>query len=527
MLPTTTPKKHKTGLFVFLTTFFLYVLASPGNLPGDTEVRWSIARQIVRNGCFCIEDTKHTNNYAVGLDGKRYSFYGPGQTALLVPLTTAGFVIEKVFHISDSTADLAAQFAASSILFPAIGAFVVLALYRLVLELHYSHRAAVISAMTLAAGTMLFHYSASSQEQPQVALLLLLAVIVFVKNRQHPRFFYAWLMCVLFGIALIFRIAAVTTFVPLCAIAALDEMIRRPQRLRIFSKWVFAATLGTGGFVLFLGWYNYTRFGSPFESGYALSIATSLGGHKLFESNPLYTLPAMLFSPGKSILLYNPVLLPVPFAVGGFFRKNMMLSIAIALVVAANFIFYSFYTPWAGDYAWSIRYQTAVLPLLILPLAHLFDLCLKRLFAFLVSIAITVSILIQIASVAYNFNLEFVQNPNHSLIPDAYVWDISQSHLVMRFDNIAQHIAGKRNFSSATVTNEEPFLFKRNVSEDAVRYTYGVNFFPFKAYAATHSNKLFYPLLGGWIVCLAAMAASAVQLFRYLPKRIIVRIGAE
>ncbi len=40
---------------LFIAAFFLYSLASPGNLPGDTELRWSVSRQVLRSGGFSLE----------------------------------------------------------------------------------------------------------------------------------------------------------------------------------------------------------------------------------------------------------------------------------------------------------------------------------------------------------------------------------------------------------------------------------------------------------------------------------------
>jgi hypothetical protein len=128
---------------------------------------------------------------------------------------------------------------------------------------------------------------------------------------------------------------------------------------------------------------------------------------------------------------------------------------------------------------------------------------------------IAASCVIQAASVVYNFNLEFVQNPNHHLIPDDYVWDWSQSHLRKRFENIFRHIAGKRDFSSVKVTDEEPLLLKYNRSEEAIRNAYHVNFFPFKAKNRQPTGRLFYPLLCIWFVLLACFCTTVYKLFGF------------
>jgi len=504
------------GALLFVASFFLYGLASPGNLPGDTELRWSVSRQILRHGDFSLEDQVETRNYAVGVDGKRYSFSGLGQPLCLLPFAGIGLILERVTPIGPGTLDLMAQFLASVILFPAIGAAAIWFFYRLALSLGYSQRNSLLAAAVLAFATMHFHYSVDTQEQTQESLLLVLAILFMVKYYQQGRFIYAWLFCVLLGICLLFRPASVVTVLPLYLIAAGNEVLKADKKniSKTAGKWLIAGVLGTGGFITICGWYNYVRFGSVFETGYALSIATSLGGHKLFESSPLPTLAAMLFSPGKSIFLYNPVLLLFPLCAYGFYHRYKMVALAIFSAILNSFIFHSFYTAWAGDYAWSIRYQVPLLPFLVLPLVVLFSRPMRTAVKILVISLILVSSVIQAASVVYNFNLEFVQNPNHCIIPDQWVWDWSQSHLRMRFENIIRHIAGRQDFSSAKVVNEKPLLLKYNHSDKSVRTAYTLNFFPFKAESMLPSNskKLFYPLLCLWLILWMGFLVAAVGL---------------
>lgn len=514
----TTKRKLSGGLLLFTATFLLYSLASPGNLPGDTEVRWSVARQMVRAKGIHLEEDFQTRNYAFGADGKRYSFWGLGQSICLLPLAGIGLALEKVFSIDPDTSDLAAQFFASIILFPMLGAAVVWLFYRLVLLLGYNQPAAIISSLVLAFATMNFHYSASTQEQTQMALLLVPAMLLMVKYHRQRRFVYAWLFCVVLGVCLIFRLSSVLMVFPLYLIAVVTEIFSVDKKIisKTIARWLLAGVLGTGMFVICGLWHNYIRFGSFFESGYSLAKDRIFAGHGLFESAALPTLAAMLFSPGKSIFLYNPVLLLLPVCIWSFYRRHKVIALAAMTVIVSNFIFYSFFITWAGDYAWSIRYQAPLLPLLVLPLVELFNRSLKTAAKAAVISIIAVSVVIQLASVVYNFNLEFVQNPNHHVIPDSYVWDFSQSHLRKRFENIIRHIAGNRDFSSVPVADEEPLLLKVNQSEQSVRQTYYVNFFPFKAKSMLPSSKLFSALLALWLVLVAAFCAVVFKLIRLL-----------
>jgi hypothetical protein len=294
------------------------------------------------------------------------------------------------------------------------------------------------------------------------------------------------------------------------------EVIAAEKKLKgaAAARWIAAGCIGTGTFVAVIAWYNYIRFGSILETGNRLATVTTLAGHGLFESAPLPTLAAMLFSPGKSIFLYNPVLILLPLGIYGFYRKNKILAIAMAAAIIANFTFNSFYTTWTGDYAWSLRLQVPVLPFLVLPLAELFASKLKAVTKKLIILLVVISAVIQVASVVYNFNLEFVQNPNHCIIPNGWVWDWSQSHLLKRFDNIGRHILNKRDFSSVEVIEEEPAIFKVNHSEQAVRNSYYVNFFPFKAAAMMRSKQVFYMLLSIWLIVLVFFCVSVLKLIK-------------
>ena len=504
----------RVGWWLFVTAALLYAATSPGNLPGDTEVRWSVARQLWR-GQAALEEDVQTYNCAVGPDGQRYSFYGLGQSLLMAPFAGAALALTAV-GVEAATADLAGQFVASVVLFPAVGALGVYLLYRLVLALGLRQRTAVLTALAGGLGTMHWHYSVNTQEQTQVAALLLLAVLLMAMNQGTGHFRYRWLLCAALGGALLFRFSAVVAAGPIYVAAAGSEILAAPPHRRgsLTGEWLGALVLGMGPFLGVMGWYNYARFGAVLESGYGRALATALGGHGLFESEPMGTLAAMLLSPGKSILLYNPVLLPAAVGLAGLWLRNRAVVLAIVGAAAGSFLFHSFFTAWAGDYAWGLRYQAPVLALMVLPGALLWDRLGRGWLRGTMATVVGLSVVLQLASVVYNFNLEFTQNPNHGIIPDGYVWRWSESHLVGRWANIGRHVAGQRDYSSEPVVEEEPYLYKINYSPEAVRQAYTVNFFPFKAGCFMGPGLLQRVLLGGWVMLLGCLGVSAVFLAR-------------
>lgn len=515
----------KIDLLIFLTSFSFCCLISPGNLTGDTEIRWSVARQMARGSGFYIEDSIKTNYYARGINGQKYSFWGLGQPLFFLPFAEIGLVCENLFNCTTAFADLLSQFLVSVVLFPIFGALCVWIFYRILLLLDYGKGISALSSSLFFYGTMHLHYSVNTHEQSQVAFFLLSVVWLMIKNSKKPCFSTAFLLCLSLGMCLLFRLDSVATVVPLYLVAALSEAVSpmdRSKRTAVIIKWVLAGMLGTGIIVLCICWYNYVRFGSYLETGYMPAAKTMFGGIKPFNSRLGPNLGALLLSPGKSIFLYNPILLLLPFCLCGFYKKHKALTIAILLAVTGNLILSSFHTTWAGDYAWGCRYQASVVPLLALPLVLIFEKPLARIAKAGLTIIITISVVIQLASVLYGFHLEFVQNPNHTIIPDSYIWDWSQSHLIKRFDNSIRHLTNRRNFTPTAVEKENVFLLKSNRSVKDVKIAYSINFFPFKAKAMSVSNNIFYILLVGWICCLIVFL---VCLGKYIPlmKRLILQ----
>ena len=87
-----------------------------------------------------------------------------------------------------------------------------------------------------------------------------------------------------------------------------------------------------------------------------------------------------------------------------------------------------------------------------------------------------------------------------------------QSHFYQRFSNIADHLAGKREYGSVPVIQKEPKLLKYNRSEKEVQAAYHVNFFPFKAQMAFGASKLFYILLCFWMILVVMLFVVTIKL---------------
>jgi hypothetical protein len=288
--------------------------------------------------------------------------------------------------------------------------------------------------------------------------------------------------------------------VPILLIAGIWEITARKDRPAFVGiiKWTTAAIVGLLPLLFLLGWYNHARFGCWFETGYGLLVNQK---QSPFSSHALgASLAALLFSPAKSIFLYNPVLIAIPLCLITFARRHAPVFLVIALTFLANIIWCGLYRNWAGDPTWGTRYQAPLLGFLILPLVvglerlvttdtiklRSFRLekamgrpprCI-RLFIYLLFL---LSFPIQIASVVYDANLENSTISAESQdTPAPSLWNSQKSQLFLRTIHITRHVLrlpafADKPFAQKTLDFISPYGQPEPDSKKLV-----LNFFPFQ-----------------------------------------------
>ncbi|MBI5863059.1 MAG: hypothetical protein HZB38_00830 [Planctomycetes bacterium] len=271
--------------------------------------------------------------------------------------------------------------------------------------------------------------------------------------------------------------------------------------------WIVAGALGLLPFLLGLAWFNWVRFGGWTETGYAAAHLSFIGGVQLFETPFWAGLGGMLISPGKGVFVYNPILLLALVGWPGLYRLSRGMALIAATVFAVVVLAHSKYTFWAGDFTWGSRYLASTMGFCVLGLAPLIDR--KRWRAALWGVA-ALSGAIQVASTVFSYGLEFAQDRRHGSIPDEYVWRLPESHLVMRFRNMALYALGRPIYDSIPPAVIRPAFHQVPTSPDVVRLNHVVHYFPFKAYLFTSNVRVFRLLLGVWLLDLLAVIAVAV-----------------
>ncbi|MBN2328692.1 MAG: hypothetical protein JXR73_16240 [Candidatus Omnitrophica bacterium] len=225
-------------------------------------------------------------------------------------------------------------------------------------RLGYSKTAQIFVPLIYGFSTLAFNYARYDYNKCLAAFLLLAAVYFCAAFMQEKRKgFLAG--CGLAASALAALRLEMAIIAPVLLIALLYPKGTQGERLRRGVSYVCLCLIGIG-WVFF---YNSLYWSGEVAGGYE-------GG---FQWNPMPGLMGFLFSPGKNIWFFNPVLLLLPLTLRTFYNNHKTLFPLWLGTVGLITAVYCFWGNWWGGWGWGPRHLTPLLPLLVLPIAPVFD----------------------------------------------------------------------------------------------------------------------------------------------------------
>jgi hypothetical protein len=280
----------------------------------------------------------------LALGGHYYSPYGLGLPLVsLVPYLLTKPVAAVVGH-----ADEIGQFAVSMVM-PAVTAGLAAALYAMTRRLGSSRRSSTTVAVGAIFGTYFLPYGKDFFAEPLVALCLVVAAERALARAFGPA-------AAAFGFAVVTR--------PQIAIAA-------PLFLAlVLHRAGWRATVRAGailaGVALLLATYNLARFGSLIDVGYS-------GNEASYSLSLVDGLRGFVLDPAKSVLIFAPAVLLLPFAGSRIRPDDRDVAVFLAAHAALVLVFYAAYGGWTGGWSWGPRYLLPVVISLLALLGPLLD----------------------------------------------------------------------------------------------------------------------------------------------------------
>jgi len=366
--PKTMRAARRVFVWLFLALNFFYLLTSSGRVRTMDEVTLDLeVESMAAHG-----NTEIPQGVAQGLFYGKYDRfgrpqgpYGLGNVLLVLPWYELGKLAARVapgIPGDAKTLFIDAFTVGSSAAFSALAAaFAFLIFVRLGIQL----RTAVAAALVMGLATPLFSYSSWFYSEPLASALLLGATYFLFRSdpSESASAKDAAIAGLLIGLLLSVRATHIIV-VPVMVAALLARSLRENWR----SIFVFGAVAGLIGAAYLTR--NYHFFGSPTDFGYP---RFGEGGKDMlgFDTPILTGLSIFLFSPGKSMLLFAPV---VALAIPGLVRlanKDRGLAVVAAGIPIVSLLLFSRYSHVEGGYSFGPRYlipATAVICLGLAPM---------------------------------------------------------------------------------------------------------------------------------------------------------------
>jgi hypothetical protein len=248
-------------------------------------------------------------------------------------------------------------------------------------RLGYGPSTALITALVFGLATMAWPYAKYFFSEPLTGLCLLASAYFIMEPGSGPSGRSRWLPALLAGVFLGLALAtrfANAVLIPIYA----SVMVMHSLRVRGVKGWtgigvnpsllltatwrrLVAFGLPLMLWIVVIAVYNYLRFGNPLTTGYL--------PEESFSAPWILGIVGQLFSPGRGIVFYSPILLACLAALPRFVRRHRLLAVLVLATAGCYLLLYGKWFMWHGGFAWGPRFLVPVIPLLCITLAPLVE----------------------------------------------------------------------------------------------------------------------------------------------------------
>lgn len=364
------PKPGKAALWLLLAGLACFYLASAkGRLSyGDDQIMEGVTAAMVAG-----QPAAPLTHFLPEPSTVVFSKYGIGFSLVGVPFYVLGKWAADLFPFMFSQENGTAGLAVYILLFTNICLTVAsVGLFHWLLRLlGFGRRSALATTALYGLGTMAWHYARTFMSEPLVAFCILFALVSGLKYLHNGSWRWAAWGGFMLGLAIAARLPNLA-LVPIFGLYLLWCWWERTGQLKqgmngaVLKSLLIPAVVWLAGIAFWLaiiGWYNFARFGSPFTTGYESEGFTT----------PFLTgFWGLVFSPGKSVFFYNPVLFLGLFGWPFVFKALRSFAVLSLGIIGVYLVLYSMWSEWWGGGVWGPRFLLPVVPLLLWPAAYLF-----------------------------------------------------------------------------------------------------------------------------------------------------------
>jgi hypothetical protein len=409
---------------VFGFFWAVFALTNSGFDNSEGLFHYQVAEQIVKHGQLGFA-TPQDGIFIVAPNGRTYGGHEIGNTLFLLPTAFINVVLENSLSkfVSQETIEKLQQFILSfqAGAYCALTATIFFAILRNIFSITIV--SSFIATLSLVFTTYYWTYSRNLYDGVLCTLLLTLSFFLLLKYRQSKNLWFVFSCFLCLGFALITRISMV-----LGILVSFTYLFSIRQSLATKFRELLVASLTLIPFVLWQCWYNYLRTGIFYKSAVQLPIYAE---NNAMDGNIFVGLTGLLFSPGKSLFIYAPLLILSLVLFGKFYKEYRKEAIYILSLTILWFLLHSKLRSWYGAWGWGPRHFITILPILFLPLAVNLNYVLQKTTLKICAIVLgSFGFVFALSSIISNWHFRLMYAKQRGLTDSQFIWNFQDNQAI-------------------------------------------------------------------------------------------------
>ena len=408
------------SLNIFLFYLFVFSIFFSGHIGGDAIYNYLTVESFFTDGDFNLANSLSDKNLGELSESfntiqdniielskehdKVYSIYGIGNILPGILFYGIGILLLKLLPILPHDYFLVFMFSYQNIF---ILSLLALVLFKLIRNITKNNKTAFLLSIGFSFSTINITYALKSGFGELFAALVILSSFYFLlcyRNGKKLRFLF--LSGLFVGSCLLTKLYLILVF-PAFFIFLFLIIPRISLKQHLHNILVFLSGFAIPISIFFM--YNFLRFNNILETGYEIYTPDPIVSKQLVL-NPMYFISTILnifISPGKGLLIFNPILFVTIIGLKYLYKSYKNIFIFVISIIIPYFLFFSFNSHWASNGVWGTRYFVPILGILFIPIGFLFekidDFKIKK-YKNIVLTLIIMGIFVQLPSILMNFS---------------------------------------------------------------------------------------------------------------------------
>ncbi len=353
-------------LSLYLLVAGVYLLSASGRIGlSDNVAMLNVTQSITNEGSFSAEPcAAELSEISAGMsigcvpgtDGRHYAGYGLVPSLMAVPVVFLARFVSGILHANVSVISKAGVSLFTALVAP----IACLVLAGWILKIGYKRSTAAIGACILAFASPFWLYSVGGFfSEPYFTLAVLTTACLLADPRSRFACLFAGFA---FGLACGTRLNGVILLPAFVFYMAFHVWVRKLS-LAQFVRDLVEFSVPFSACIFLIALANYSRFGSPFKTGYHLAFPSS----SMLLSTPLADgLFGVLLNGEVGLLVFAPWVLIALICFPRFVRAHISESVLCGTASLIYVLFFAKFSQWHGGWVVGPRLLVPVIPFLVL-----------------------------------------------------------------------------------------------------------------------------------------------------------------